>query len=85
MTGPVRLTLYGREGCHLCEEALAVIKALDPELCVQVREVDIEAHDDLLARYLERIPVVAHGEEEWFEFEVDPIRLEELVRDAASI
>lgn len=85
MSTSVTLTLYGRSGCHLCEQALTVIRGLDPDLGVAVREIDIEAHDDLLSRYMERIPVVAHGEDEWFEFEVDPVRLEALVRAAASI
>jgi len=34
-------------------------------------EVDIEADDATFARYLERIPVVAVGDHELFEFFVD--------------
>jgi glutaredoxin len=85
VSGGILLTVYGREGCHLCEQAVEVIRSLDPKLEVRVREVDIEADDDLLARYLERIPVVAYGEEEWFEFEVQRDRLVELVRAASTM
>ena len=54
-----RLTLYGQSGCHLCDEAreaLAPLIAADPGL--ELVEVDISADDELLQRYLERIPVI---------------------------
>lgn len=41
----------------------------------ELREVDIESHDLLLRRYLERIPVV----------EVDGVEVSELVFDAAAV
>jgi hypothetical protein len=49
-------------------------------------EVDIEADDELLRRYLERIPVVALDGEELFDYFVDEAalraRLEARVREA---
>ena len=54
------ITLYTRPGCHLCDEAREAILALREELPVfELSEVNIEQDDGLLARYLERIPVVA--------------------------
>ena len=54
------ITLYGRPGCHLCDEAREAIVALRSEVApFELREVNIERDDGLLARYLERIPVVA--------------------------
>ena len=50
-------TLYGRPGCHLCDEARAAILELAGDR-IELREVDIEADDRLLSAYLERIPVV---------------------------
>jgi hypothetical protein len=41
-----------------------------------LREVDITSDDDLHRRYLERIPVVALGDEELFDFFVDEAALE---------
>jgi hypothetical protein len=53
------VTLYARDGCHLCDEARASILALAAELGgIELREVDIDTDDRLLAEYLERIPVV---------------------------
>ena len=84
-SNPVKLTIYGRDDCHLCDEARFVIDRVAQDLPIEVREVDIESHDDLLREYLERIPVVAQLGEVWFEFEVNEDRLRELVRGAASI
>ena len=54
------VTLYARPGCHLCDEARQAILGLHGELPpFELREVNIEQDEDLLARYLERIPVVA--------------------------
>ena len=64
---PTRLTVYGRPGCHLCDDARAVLDRVGEPYA----QVDIERDDALLARYLERIPVVTLDGEELFEFFVD--------------
>lgn len=54
---PARTTLYVRDGCHLCEDAGALLDAM---LGVDGWDaVDIETDDDLLVRYAHRIPVLA--------------------------
>jgi glutaredoxin len=65
------LTLYGRPGCHLCDDARTQLLALGPELGFELVERDIEADDDLHRRYLERIPVVVLDGEHLFDFFVD--------------
>jgi hypothetical protein len=42
-----------------------------------LREIDITSDDALHKRYLERIPVVALGDEELFDFFVDEAALED--------
>jgi glutaredoxin len=69
------VTLYGRPGCHLCDEARAVLERLRAELPFALRERDIEADDTLLRVYLERIPVIALDGEELFDFFVDEAEL----------
>jgi glutaredoxin len=74
--------LYGRAGCHLCDDARAVLQRIGHPF----EEVDIEADDELLRRYLERIPVVALDGEELFDYFVDEgalrARVEAKVREA---
>ncbi len=58
----MKVTVYSRPGCHLCDEALAQIQVIAAEVAgTRVEVVDIESDDRLLRRYLERIPVVEAG------------------------
>jgi glutaredoxin len=61
------LVLYGRPGCHLCDDARAVLQRVGHPF----DEVDIESDDALLRRYLERIPVIALDGEDLYDFFVD--------------
>ena len=65
------VTLYGRPGCHLCDDARAVLERVRAVTPFRLEEVDIESDDALFKRYLERIPVVAVDGEERFELFVD--------------
>lgn len=56
MPRPIRVILYERQGCHLCEEARVL---LDEMLGMdRYARVDIDADDDLVVRYGFRIPVI---------------------------
>jgi glutaredoxin len=65
------VTLYGRRGCHLCDDARAVLERLRELAPFRLEEVDIEADDRLLAAYLERIPVVTLDGVELYDHFVD--------------
>jgi hypothetical protein len=73
--GPL-VVLYGRDGCHLCAEAREQLLAMRTEgPGFELREVDIEADEELHRRLLERIPVV----------EVDGQVVSELIPDADAV
>ena len=65
------VTLYGRDGCHLCDDARRVLLDLRARVAFELVEVDIETDDELHRRYLERIPVVALDGVELYDFFVD--------------
>jgi glutaredoxin len=65
------VTLYGRPGCHLCDDARAALERVRARHPFHLDEVDIETDGTLFKRYLERIPVVALDGEELFELFVD--------------
>lgn len=69
------VTLYGRRECHLCDDARAALVRVAARHPFRLVEVDIERDPVLFKRYLERIPVVALGEEELFDFFVDEAAL----------
>jgi glutaredoxin len=63
--------LYGRPGCHLCDEARADLHRLRADVPFVLEERNIEADDALLRRYLERIPVIALDGDELYDFRLD--------------
>jgi glutaredoxin len=71
------LTLYGKAGCHLCEEARQVVESVRSERYFDLREVDVSLDPELHRRFGERIPVVELEGEELFELRVDPAALRE--------
>ena len=76
------VTLYGRPGCHLCDDARAALERIRAEEPFELVEHDIESDDDLLRRYLERIPVIALDGRELFDYFVDEPALKAALRSA---
>jgi glutaredoxin len=55
---PSRVLLLGRPGCHLCDDARAVVERVAAELGVGWEERDItDAPPEDLAEYWDKIPV----------------------------
>jgi glutaredoxin len=66
-----QLTLYGKPGCHLCDDARAAVARVRAQRPFKLREVDVTLDPVLFREYGERIPVLALDGEELFEFHVD--------------
>ena len=64
------VTLYGKPGCCLCDEAKAAIETVRATRPFELREVDVSVDPTLNRRYEERIPVIAVDGEEAFELGV---------------
>jgi hypothetical protein len=71
------LTLYGKPGCHLCDDARAAVERVSARRGVPVEQVDVSGDPVLYARYGERIPVVEIDGETVFEFFVNEAVLEQ--------
>ena len=80
----IALTLYGKPGCHLCDEAREVLRAVQADVPFELEEVDVSLDPSLHRRYGERIPVLALGREELFELFVDPDGLRERLDRVSS-
>lgn len=65
------VTLYGKPGCHLCDDARAEIERIRSQSPFELVQVDITLDPTLNRRYAERIPVLALDGEELFDFHVD--------------
>jgi glutaredoxin len=53
-----RVTLISRAGCHLCEQAQAVLLRLRGELGFGYDELDVDADPDRRNEYSDRLPVI---------------------------
>jgi glutaredoxin len=75
------VTLYGKPGCHLCDDARAVVERVSAQRSFDLREVDVTLDPVLYREYGERIPVLSLDGEELFEFHVEEaVLLERLDR-----
>ena len=68
----MRVVLVTRQGCHLCDEALSLLRELgaEPELA------DVDADDALYALYDWRVPVVLVDGQVAAEGRIDRVRMQ---------
>ena len=52
------VTLVTRSGCHLCEEAEALLRRLSREVGFSYAEIDVDADPARQAEYSDRVPVI---------------------------
>ncbi len=77
------VVIYGRDGCCLCEQALELLERVRATRPFELEQCDIESDEQLLAAYLERIPVVTIDGVEVFEFFVDESELQRRLDEPA--
>ncbi|WP_233553816.1 glutaredoxin family protein [Halococcus sp. IIIV-5B] len=73
MTDSRTITVYSREDCHLCEDALAAIDRVAEAVAtpVEVHEVDVDTDPELRETYGERVPYVLVDDRPRYKFRVD--------------
>jgi glutaredoxin len=70
-----QVTLYGKPGCHLCDDAREAVERVRADHPFELEEVDVSLDAELNRDYGERIPVLELDGEELFEFYVDEAEL----------
>jgi glutaredoxin len=70
-----RLTLLGRPGCHLCDDARTALARVAAELGVPWDERDVTLDEADWAEYGDRVPVVLLDGREHGYWQVDEARL----------
>ncbi|MFA5083265.1 MAG: glutaredoxin family protein [Hydrogenophilaceae bacterium] len=69
------LVLYGRAGCHLCDEMRAGLQALQAQLGFALTEVDVGWEGGLAERYGRLLPVLEVAGREVCHYFLDEERL----------
>jgi len=73
------ITLYGKPGCCLCDEARETVSSVRTRVPFELEEVDISLDPSLHRRYGERIPVLELDGAVAFELGVNAVALEDLL------
>lgn len=55
------VTIYSRQGCHLCDRMKAVVERVGRSVAIAVEEIDVSTDPALEARYGSEIPVLLVG------------------------
>jgi glutaredoxin len=75
VTAEPRVLVLTRSGCHLCEQAVAVVAQVCAEVGTEYATQDIDADPELRRRYTDEVPVTfVDGAQHDF-WRVDPARL----------
>ncbi|WP_327296035.1 MULTISPECIES: glutaredoxin family protein [unclassified Streptomyces] len=74
------VTLVGKPGCHLCDDARVVVSAVCEEVGAAWEEKDITRDSALNEAYWEQIPVVLIDGDQHTFWRVDPDRLRRALR-----
>jgi len=80
MTESVKVEIYSRPGCHLCDEAKEVIERVGRRVAFSLRVINIETDPELEKRYGEEIPVVFVNGMAAFRYRVDEAEFEKKVK-----
>ena len=78
---PARVTLLGKPGCHLCDDARVVIESVTADVGVEFTEIDITTDAALQEKWWDQIPVtLVDGVQHDF-WRVDEARLRKALTD----
>jgi len=73
------LTIYGKPGCCLCDEAMKVLDEVRQSIPFEIEKRDISGDAELLERYGLDIPVILIDGREAFRRRIDAERLIDLL------
>jgi glutaredoxin len=65
------VTIYGRTGCHLCENVVNLLEPLKDQLNIEINEILIDNNKELENLYGQLIPVVHVDGKHFTHFRVD--------------
>lgn len=82
----IKLNFYYRQGCHLCEDMLALISPYQSSCPLQLQMYDIDEDAKLKEQYGLIIPVLTNDQgEEICHYFFDKLRFEQFIRQTRLI
>ncbi len=71
----MKVTLYTRRGCHLCDEAKQVIESVRQRHAFDYEECDIDSDPQMQRLYNEDVPVISIDGRKAFKYRVTAAEL----------
>jgi glutaredoxin len=69
-----KITIYSRQGCHLCDDAFNTLESMCEELNFEIDVIDIDENAELVKLYSDQVPVIHIDGEHHDFYKVDPVR-----------
>ena len=80
MSDRIRVDIYSRPGCHLCEEAEEVIVRIRRKYPFELSIINVETDPALESAYGVEIPVITINGNKAFKYRVDEAEFEKKVK-----
>ena len=71
----IRVEIYSKRDCCLCDEAKAVLIKVQREIPFDLHEIDVESRPELYETYKERIPLILINGRPAYKLRVDEAAL----------
>lgn len=71
----VEFTVYSRHGCHLCEDLLQQLTALQQTHDFKILEVDVDSRPQLVEQFGSQVPVVTYENQQICHYFLDQTAL----------
>ena len=68
------ITIYSRQGCHLCNDAQKTLESMREELNFEIEVIDIDKDAELIKLYSDQVPVIHIDGIHHDFYKVDPLR-----------
>ena len=78
------VTLYTREGCHLCDCAFECLQSALRGISHSLNVLDIDTNPEWIERYNECVPVIVINGKERFRGLVNPVLLRRILQSEGS-
>ena len=69
-----KITIYSRNGCHLCDDAFNTLESMREELNIEIDVIDIDQNAELVKLYSDQVPVIHIDGMHHDFYKVDPLR-----------
>jgi len=69
-----KITIYSRNGCHLCDDAFNTLESMREELNFEIDVIDIDENAELVKLYSDQVPVIHIDGIHHDFYKVDPVR-----------